>query len=254
MYDLLKTLVAELLMPLPVTLTLLLLGGLMAWRGMRRLGLGAMALGVALLALASWAPVADRLLKPLEARYPAMQALPEGEEVVGIVVLGGGWTPDAPRSVTGRLGESSAIRLMEGVRLWRQRPALPLVVTGASRDPQVAPVAEGYAQAARELGVDQTRLQVLGTATDTGLEARAVREVLGEGAGVVVVTSAAHMPRAMRHFRRAGLAPLAAPTHYLTGLGRIDRLAYWVPSATQLHKTERAIHERLGQLAIRFEQ
>lgn len=254
MYELAKTLVAELLMPLPVTLALLVVGWLMAWRGARHLGGVAVALGVGLLLLASWTPVADRLLTPLETRYPAMQALPESVDVVGIVVLGGGWEPDAPRSVTGKLGVSSAIRLIEGVRLWRQRPSLPLVVTGASRNPHEPPVAEGYAQGARELGVDQEQLRVLDTPTDTGLEARAVSETLGEGARVVVVTSAAHMPRAMQHFRRAGLAPLAAPTHYLTGRGRIDRLAYWVPSATQLHKTERAIHERLGQLAVRFEQ
>ncbi len=204
--------------------------------------------------LASWAPVADRLLAPLESRYAAQAVLPAEDDLAAVVVLGGGWSPDAPWSVTGKLRESSAIRLLEGVRLWRQRPSLPLIVTGASRDPEVAPVAQGYAQAARELGVPGSRLRVLDTPTDTGLEAQAVGEALGGGAWVVLVTSASHMPRAMQHFRRAGLKPLAAPTHYLAGRSRIDSLAYWVPSAAQLHKTERAIHERLGQLAVAFEQ
>jgi uncharacterized SAM-binding protein YcdF (DUF218 family) len=143
---------------------------------------------------------------------------------------------------------------MEGVRLWRQRPALPLVVTGASRDPEREPVAQGYVEAARQLGVPPARLQVLDTPTDTGLEARAVGEALGEGARVILVTSASHMPRAMQHFRRAGLQPLAAPTHFLAERGMTNSLGYWVPSATQLHKSERAIHERLGQLAVALEQ
>ncbi len=253
MYDLLKVLVAHLVMPLPVTLGLLLLGGGLAWRGLRGPGLAAAALGLLLLFLASWSPLADRLLAPLEARYPALQALPDDESLAGIVVLGGGWAWHTPWSITGRLGESSAIRLMEGVRLWRQRPSLPLVVTGSSRDPDAEPVAWGYARGAQELGVEPAQLQVLDTPVDTGLEARAVSKVLGEGARVVLVTSASHMPRAMQHFRRAGLRPMAAPTHYLAARSRVRRFGYWVPSATQLRKTERALYERLGLLALRFE-
>ncbi|TLF48570.1 hypothetical protein FEI13_12660 [Halomonas urmiana] len=254
MYDLLKTLVAQLAMPLPVTLILLALGWLLAWRGARRLGLGAAALGLVLLFLASWAPVADRLLAPLEARYPALQALPEDPPLAGIVVLGGGWVSDVPWTSTGKLGDSSAIRLMEGVRLWRQRPELPLVVPSSRIDADGAEQEQVYAQAALELGDVEERLIIMERASDTGREARAVREALGEGARVVMVTSASHMPRAMQHFRRAGLEPLAAPTHYLAGRTRPDRFSYWVPSATQLHKTERAVYERLGQLVVSFEQ
>lgn len=253
MYDLLKILVAQLLMPLPVMLSLLCLGLLLVWAGWRRRGLGLSAVVLFSLLLVSWAPVADRLLAPLEAQYTALHELPVESDLAAVVVLGGGWHADAPWSITGKLSESSAIRLMEGVRLWRQRPALPLVVTGASRDPEQPPVAQGYAEAARQLGVSPARLQVLDTPTDTGLEARAVREAMGEGARVVLVTSASHMSRAMQHFRRAGLQPLAAPTHYLAERGSTNSLSYWVPSAAQLHKSERAIYERLGQLAVYLE-
>ncbi|MDN3555253.1 envelope biogenesis factor ElyC [Halomonas maura] len=253
MYDLLKTLAGELLLPLPVALGLGGLGLLLAWWGRRRSGASLAVAGLALLVLSSWAPVADRLLAPLEARYPALETLPEDEALAGVVVLGGGWAWQAPWTVTGQLTESSAIRLMEGVRLWRQQPSLPLVVSGGSFSPEAQPVARGYARAARELGVAPDRLRVLDFPADTGREARAVREALGQGARTVLVTSASHMPRAMQHFRRAGLEPLAAPTHYLAERSRTDSLEYWVPSATQLHKTERAIHERLGQLAVALE-
>ncbi|MBE0490529.1 MAG: YdcF family protein [Halomonas sp.] len=142
---------------------------------------------------------------------------------------------------------------MEGIRLWRQRPELPLMVSGASRDDDNAAVALGYATAAVALGVPETQLRVLDWPTDTGLEAQAVREALGEGARVVLVTSASHLPRAMQHFRQAGLDPLAAPTHYLTSHPEAGQGRSWVPSAANLRKTERAMYEALGLLAIGWE-
>jgi len=102
-------------------------------------------------------------------------------------------------------------------------------------------------------GVPNDRLVVLDTPTDTGQESRAVRKALGEGAALVLVTSASHMPRAMAHFRAAGLAPVAAPTHYLAGNDSTDDLSYWVPSAKNFRKTERALYETMGRLALRFE-
>jgi uncharacterized SAM-binding protein YcdF (DUF218 family) len=253
MYDLIKGLAAPLLMPLPVSLGLMALGLLLGWR-CRRGGWSVALLGLAILVLSSWGPVAERLLMPLETRYPALQALPDELPADAVVVLGGGWRPDAAWSSVGRLNDSSAIRLMEGIRLWRQLPETPLVVTGASRDPAVAPIAQGYAAAARELGVPAAQLRVLDWPTDTGQEARAVREALGEGARVVLVTSASHMPRSMRHFQQAGLDPVAAPTHYLVDIGRQRSLGYWVPSASHLRKSERAVYESLGLLMVGMEE
>jgi uncharacterized SAM-binding protein YcdF (DUF218 family) len=114
-------------------------------------------------------------------------------------------------------------------------------------------MAQGYAQAAVAMGVSGERLVVLDTPTDTGREARAVRESLGEGIALVLVTSASHMPRAMAHFRAAGLAPMAAPTHYLADSDSSGALSDWVPSAKNIRKTERAMYEAMGRLALRFE-
>ena len=252
-YDLIKGLAAQLLMPLPISLGLVALGLLVMWR-FRRCGGAVVTLGIAVLVLSSWGPVAERLLLPLEARHPALPVMPDSPRADAVVVLGGGWRPEAPWSSVGRLNDSSAIRLMEGVRLWRQVPELPLVVTGASRNPALAPIARGYAEAAAELGVPEGRLTVLDWPTDTGQEARAVREALGEGTRVVLVTSASHMPRSMRHFRQAGLEPVAAPTHYLVDAGRRRALGHWVPSASHLRKTERALYEALGLLMVEAEQ
>lgn len=259
MYALIKTLVAQLIAPLPIILGCVLLALLLYWRGWRRSGAMLAVLGVVVLWLASWPPVAERLLLPLESAYPPLLDMPpaagsDAAPLEAIVVLGGGWRPQRPWSATARLGDSSATRLMEGIRLWRQRQELSLVVTGASRREGEAPVARGYARAARSLGVPEARLRVLDRPTDTGLEARAVRDALGAEARIVLVTSASHMPRAMAHFQAAGLDPLPAPTHYLAGRVDPDQLAYWLPSADDLRKTERAVYEWLGRMAVALEQ
>ncbi len=47
---------------------------------------------------------------------------------------------------------------------------------------EIPPVAWGYAQAARELGIAPERIQVLDTPVDTAQEARAVRDLLANAA------------------------------------------------------------------------
>ena len=254
LYGGLKGLAAALLMPFPVALGLVAFGvGLRALHNnVRALGGWLVIAGALLLVLASWQPVADALLSPLEDRYPPLTDPTRVSDVTAVVVLGGGWWPDAEDwPITARLGESSAIRLFEGLRLLQAWPEARLVLTGASRRADRAPVARGYAEAARDFGVPETRMRVLDTPVDTAQEAEAVRAALGDGARLVLVTSASHMPRAMAYFRRVGLDPVAAPTHRLSGRSAHDELADWVPAADYLRMTERAWYEDLGLLALR---
>ncbi|AHF00003.1 YdcF family protein [Thioalkalivibrio paradoxus] len=88
---------------------------------------------------------------------------------------------------------------------------------------------------------------------DTAQEAYAVREFLGTETRFFLVTSASHMPRSVRHFERVGLAPIPAPTGFKTGSERVRTLAYWVPSAGNLGKTERVVHEYLGLLTLELD-
>ena len=97
--------------------------------------------------------------------------------------------------------------------------------SGARLRVVTALVARGDAAAAQALGVGPARIVVLDTPTDTAQEAYAVREFLGTEARFVLVTSASHLPRSVRHLERAGLEPSAAPTHVLTGRGRSARLS-----------------------------
>lgn len=265
MFGTLKTLVATLAMPVPAALLLLLLGVWWLLRGWRRLGGTAVVSGVLLVGVSAWAPVADRLLLPLERVHLPVEQVADPDAVLAVVVLGGGWAPDAPWPATARLNDSSTSRLLEGLRLLQQLPEARLVVSGASRRPGEAPIAHGYAAVARALGVPDDRLVVLDQPKNTAQEAYAVREALaglsaergeralGEGRSFLLVTSASHMPRAVRHFERAGLTPVAAPTHFLADREASNRLNYWIPSAENLRKTERAVYERLGLLVLEWD-
>ncbi|AGA32404.1 YdcF- like protein [Thioalkalivibrio nitratireducens DSM 14787] len=253
MLDTLKPLVGALAAPLALATLLVLLAALLWSLGRRGLGRLLLVLGLLLVFLSSWAPVANRLLAPLEGAYPPVSDPRDHGDATAVVVLGAGWDPELEAPASVRLNDSAVHRLVEGLRLLEALPEARLLVSGASRDATRLPVALGYAQAAQALGVDPARIVVLDTPVDTAQEAYAVRAVLANGERFFLVTSASHMRRAVRHFERAGLAPIASPSHYLTGRDGPDRLRYWLPSAGNLRKTERAVYEMLGLWALEWD-
>ncbi|MGR4067823.1 ElyC/SanA/YdcF family protein [Billgrantia sp. C5P2] len=253
MFSNLKELIAVYAMPLPLFFIFLGLAALLFFSGRRRGGLGLGVLATVMLLLAACSPLADKLLEPLESRYPPLQISGDETWVETIVVLGGGWQPERGGSSLSRLNESSLFRLTEGLKLLQDFPQARLVVSGGSRLESMPPVAEAYAQAVSELGVTAVELVVLDWPTDTASEARAVRDLLDRGSQLLLVTSASHMPRAMAHFRAVGLDPVAAPTHRLVNPGVAWNLAYWLPTSQALSKTERALHEYMGLVALVWE-
>lgn len=252
-YGRLKSLAAASLSPLSVILSLLLSGLGFAGLGSVTFGLGLMAAGALCLVLAAWWPVAEGLLAPLEDRYPPLSDPAALRGVSIVVVLGGIWWPDARWPISSQLGNSSAIRLFEAVRLLRALPDARLVVTGASQRGRSTPVAWGYVQGAQELGVPAERILALDTPMDTAQEAYAVHAAVGTDQRFVLVTSASHMVRAMRHFRAVGLDPVPAPTERLTGRSRHDRLEDWLPASRNLALTELAWYQYLGLVSLRLD-
>lgn len=241
------------LMPVPLAFLVALCGLGLSLAGYRRTSRLMMAGAGIFILLLAWRPVAEGLLAPLENSYPPLLHPEALAEVAAVVVLGGGWWPDPGRPITSQLNQSSALRLFEGLRLLQGLPKARLVVSGGSQNAERLPLALGFAQAARDMGVPAERILVLDVPLDTAQEAYAVRYALGIGARLVLVTSAAHMPRAMRHFQAVGLNPIPAPTHYLTGRGLPTNLLSWLPSSSSLEKSEVALHEYLGLLAWRWD-
>jgi uncharacterized SAM-binding protein YcdF (DUF218 family) len=246
-----KSVVDVWLMPLPMSLGLAALGVCLRIAGRRRAAFVLMAAGALFVFAASSAVVGRALLLPLESRYHAvLDASTLSPAPRYIVVLGSGYAPREGFPVTAALGSDALMRLTEGIRLYRQLPGAALILSGGPimGDP---PGAQGYALAAVALGVPRESLILLETPLDTGAEIRALHDRIAT-APVLLVTSAAHMPRAMAHCQRVGVHAIAAQTG-----NAIDPVSHpwgWIslPSGSSLRKTETAFHEYLGLLALRF--
>jgi uncharacterized SAM-binding protein YcdF (DUF218 family) len=198
--------------------------------------------------LAAIGPVSNSLLGHLERGYaplPQDKPLPEVEFVV---VLGSGYTPHDGVPVTAAFDEDGLVRISEGIRLVRRLANAHLVVSGGAPAGRMPP-ALGYALLARELGVKESSLIVLDSALDTKTEARSITSLLG-AAPFLLVTSAYHMPRAMRLMERAGAHPIPAPTGQRVNWSEGVGWRRLLPTSDGLGNTDRALHEYLGFASI----
>jgi uncharacterized SAM-binding protein YcdF (DUF218 family) len=106
----------------PGTVVLLLLGygflRLLLSRGSRKRGVGWIGLGLLCFCLFTTAFLPNYLFKTLESRYEPVTAPPESRDIHYIVVLSGGMRHNNAVPPTSQLDESSALRVVEGIRLF----------------------------------------------------------------------------------------------------------------------------------------
>ncbi|WP_145200188.1 ElyC/SanA/YdcF family protein [Sphingobium sp. B2] len=198
-------------------------------------------------------PVADMVIRPLEAPYQTARPNRESNTPQWIVVLAAGshWDTDLPP--TAWLSKVSLSRVTEGVRLQRAMPRATLLLLGGLEpsDPRVHPPT--YPTVAKMLGADPTRLSYLVGAANTEAEARSVGRTISRQGTLYLVTSASHLPRAIWLFRREGFRPIPAPAQQEAAEPpqpiRLDAL---IPQAENYRKVERAGHEYLGLLKVRL--
>ena len=280
---LLKKILGHFLMPLPLALALL---GVALWAGARRrrgLAWSALLLGWLILLACGNRGFSGALVSSLENHYspvpplapphsrpfpPAPEAGPEAlapeppawprelREAGFVAVLGGGHG-DSDRLAAGqRLSPSARARLVEGVRLALALPQTWLVVSGpgpagSSSDangnrPAAPSHARVLADAAAELGFPRDRIVEIDTARDTAEEAAALRRLAG-GDKIALVTSAWHLPRAMRLAAREGLDVFPCPSDYLGGRDKPPGALAWLAwNSESLSNSTRAWREYLG--------
>jgi uncharacterized SAM-binding protein YcdF (DUF218 family) len=246
----LKSIAGVWLLPLPLAL-IATLGGLLLQRsGRTRAAVALLAAAVALVFIPAFGPVANVLVRPLETRYSAVldaSKLPRLPQYVA--VLGSGYRPRPSLAVTGALDVTGVVRLFEGIRLWRQLPAGALLILSGGVHGDHPPIARGYALGAISLGVPAAAIVTLEEPLDTAAEVRAIHARVGT-APVIIVSSAVHMPRVMALASRDGLQAIAAPADVLSDPDPHGPWLGLAPSATTLRRSEAAIHEYLGLLAI----
>ena len=256
MFFWLKKFMSFWMMPLTFCLAAMI-GGLLLMCSARRARLGRALLiaGVALLLVLSNSFVSKWLIRPLEARYPAIPELTSGTPLSAalaackfVVILGGGNGHSPGVSANNLLSTSATSRLMEGVRLALALPEAKLIVSGPGdgRRPTHAKV---LSRAAEALGIAPDRIFLIEHARDTEDEARDTQR-LAVGAPVALVTSAWHLPRAMALFRSVGLNPVPGPADFRAHAD--DSLTFddFLWDAESLGRSTFALRERLGYLWI----
>lgn len=232
--------------PLVIALLIAAVGVLCGAMGRRRTRSWLLAVAAVVAYLGSIVPVGDALLLPLERKYPPLRAdaIPP---IAYVVVLGSGYAPRNGIPITAAIDSDGLVRIAEAVRLARQVDHVRLIVSGGAPPGRSAP-ATGYAELARDFGIDSASLTILDGPLDTAAEASEVARLLVD-TPFLLVTSAYHMPRAMHFMQLAGARPVPAPTGHRVNAGADWAWHNLLPTAGGLGKTERALHEYLGLLA-----
>jgi uncharacterized SAM-binding protein YcdF (DUF218 family) len=240
-----------LLMPLPLGMVCVLLGLLFVVLKLRKAAIVSLAASVSILCFFGYGLTVRSRLYALERQYPPLhvEQLPEQQrqQIKFVVVLGNAHVSDPTVPETNQLGTASLYRLFEGIRLHRELPESWLVVSGGANqeDPLANAVVVG--RTARQLGVDGGRLVIEDRPRDTVEEARTLKPLLKD-APFVLVTSAAHMARAMQIFQHEGLKPAAAPTDFTLKEKQRLSSSSFLPSIVNLELSEQVVYEWLGRL------
>ena len=149
----------------------------------------------------SFPPVADALLEPLQDKARAAAAQAPACCYDAIVVLGGGMTPAAPPFLMEPDLSDGADRIWYAAQLYHRGVARRIIVSGGSFVEQRGGPATSEAEAMRrfliDLGVPSEAIVSEGNSLNTLENIRNVRRMVGD-ARVALITSAFHMPRALK--------------------------------------------------------
>ncbi|MDY0124412.1 ElyC/SanA/YdcF family protein [Sulfurimonas sp.] len=236
----LKKFVTFFVEPLGFVSALFALGLLLLFRDKKSLSKLFLSLSFAFLLLFSYEPFSNYLVKNLEDRYPKYEY---EEDIKYIHVLGSGHNTDESQPLSSNIGSSGIKRVLEGVIIHKRTPGSKLVFTGYEGDTDVANAVMN-ARLAASLGVEDKNMIINPNPKDTKEEALFLRSILANEK-FVLVTSATHMPRAVKLFESLGLNPVEAPTDFR----KKEHTGYIKePDISSLQNSKVAIHEYLGIL------
>lgn len=220
----------------------------------QRLAMSIASLTFFILVILAILPLGNLLLQPIERTY---QTNPTLSQVDGIVVLGGGEDIRASIFWDQMQFNEGGERFTAGLELAKRYPDAKVLFAGGSgalRDVAGATVSEA-SLAERfflDQGISAERLLLEGRSRNTAENARLSLELATPAPDEtwVLITSAFHMPRAMRSFEAAGWQNIIAwpvdyrTAHFIDGIG-------WDLTGHMGGLTT-AIREQIGQLAYRL--
>lgn len=192
------------------------------------------------------------MMSRLESAYPALLEGPDfAARTAGVhhvVILGGTMVNNPRLPISSRPNPTPLVRAVEAVRVHRLLPGSRIVTSGHGGGS--VSEAEIMAQLLVAVGVRAEDIDIDAQSSSTSDEATAIQRRLGS-ARFVLVTSAAHMPRAMGLFARAGLQPIAAPTDHFVKRPLRFGLSAFLPRLAHFQLFEGALYEYLAQVKDR---
>ena len=237
------------LFPFRFALLLFFFGLLFLFVRKERLAKRVLVVSFCILFLGSLSGFSGRLLFNLESRYPSFDVLIQKENlenIMYIVVLGDGHVEEVSWPLTSQLSDEMLKRTVEGMRLHLQLPHTKIVVSGGKLTKKSE--AEVMQELLVSLGISADDIITERKSANTYEQALFLKPILRQQR-FILVTSARHMPRAMKLFQEHGLQPLAAPTaHYVLSTKS------FIPSLRHFQKLEIALYEYLGLIKNAFLQ
>ena len=236
------------LLPSVFVFILMLLGVILISLKKKRAGKIILILGVVLYYLFSITPVSDFLISLLENQYqyPTKEKI---DSVDTLVVLSGG-VRNRNLLLPSALGNSTLFRLNESLKIYFYKEEKPLIiVSGTSPIDRIEKESLFGAKFLESFNIPKEKILWEVISGNTFQHAREVKKIVKEKP-FLLITSAYHLPRAMKTFQKAGLNPIALPTDYQ--YENFYTFLSFLPQAENLKKSNLAFHEFFGILFYRI--
>jgi Uncharacterized conserved protein len=250
MIYLIKFIYSAFLLPPGIFILVLILLGVWLVR-QKRCSSAAFVLGISLLLyLSSNSFSGNRLIHTLEQYYQPPAAV-HGDI---IVMLGGGATLDTPNLYNkGHLYGPAANRLLTCIQLYR-KIHVPILICGGQVYRTTGREADIAKQILIDCGIANNKILVENKSLNTTQNAANAQVILNRYhyRHPILVTSAFHMPRAVKQFQKVGIEVISYPTDYHTNKRYRFIIDDLIPSADAFNNFNIALKEYLGLLAVKW--
>ena len=196
----------------------------------------------------------------LEQQYLPRTEMPSVE---AIVILGGATRNNEPPRIMPDISDRGD-RLLYGAKLYKAGLAPEIILTGGRIEwyGGESSEAENMATLLELMGIPRSAMVLESRALNTHENAVYVKEILQQKniKQILLVTSAAHMPRSLAIFRHQGIDAIPAPTDFIVSdrnliehrLSTQSRILSLIPKSDNLDLITQALKEYIGTFVYRL--
>lgn len=190
------------------------------------------------------------LIKYLEDQYPVISIQSEEwRKTDAIVVMACYYREDEELPFISRWPNCSLQRNVHAFLMYKAHHLPIYLAAGAMENESEYSLAQHNRSFFESLGVDSNNIFMTPKGFNTETESHALSKLL-QGKTVSLVSSASHLPRAVRYFEEFGVKVLPIPVEHFSRI-QIEPVIDF-PNARSLYRSERAIHEYLGLIYQKY--